>query len=167
MKLRFPESEIKAIAERYSYGLDDVELMKLKPLVQRCGYLDKEQLLEVAKWKSTRSAGHVEENEADFIKEVTSWAFKTRNERARVESLTILDGVGWPTATVILHFFHRDPYPILDYRALSSLGLNEPNQYSFSFWWTYVLYCRELANRSGVDMRTLDKALWQFSKENS
>jgi len=166
MQPRFPESEIKTIAGRYSYVRADASVMELKALVQQRGYLDKDQLKKVAQWKAPRSAGHVEDNDADFVKEVTSWAFRTANERARVESLTILDGIGWPSATVILHLFHRDPYPILDYRALSSLGLKVPNQYSFSFWWPYVLFCRELSNRNGVDMRTLDRALWQYSVEN-
>ena len=62
-------------------------------------------------------------------------------------------------------FFHRHPYPILDYRALWSLSLKLPKCYSFEFWWAYVEYCRELSSRNGVDMRTLDKALWQYSKE--
>ncbi len=36
--------------------------------------------------------------------------------------LRFLDGVEWPTASTILHFCGARPYPILDYRALWSLG---------------------------------------------
>jgi len=32
-------------------------------------------------------------------------------------------------------------------------------------WWNYTVYCRALASKAGVDMRTLDQALWQYSKE--
>ena len=78
---------------------------------------------------------------------------------------SILDGVSWPTASVILHFFHRRRYPILDFRALWSVGLEPPVQYGFNFWWDYVQYCRILARESRVDMRTLDRPLWQYSKE--
>ena len=74
--------------------------------------------------------------------------------------------MSWPTASVILHLFHRDPYPILDYRALWSVSLEVPGQYTFSFWWSYVEFCRSLAASAELDMRTLDRALWQFSKEN-
>jgi len=84
-------------------------------------------------------------------------------ERARIESLTVLDGVGWPTASVILHFFHKDLYPILDYRAQWSVSMDMPIQYKFGFWWTCVEYCREIASKADVNMRTLDKALWQYS----
>jgi hypothetical protein len=69
-------------------------------------------------------------------------------------------------ASVILHFFHENPYPILDYRAIWSVGAQVPKQYSFDTWWPYVEFCRKLARQNGVDMRTLDQALWQYSKEN-
>jgi hypothetical protein len=80
--------------------------------------------------------------------------------------LTLLDGVSWSTASVILHLFHRDPYPIHDFRALWSVSLAVPAQYSFGVWWPYVEFCRNLAASASADMRTLDKALWQYSKEN-
>ena len=31
-----------------------------------------------------------------------------KEERLRIEILTLLDGVGWPTASVILHFYHKE-----------------------------------------------------------
>ena len=93
-------------------------------------------------------------------------AFAATEERSRIELLTLLDGVSWPTASVILHLFHQDRYPLLDFRALWSIGLDVPSQYSFAFWWSYVEFCREVAQRNAIDMRTLDRALWQYSKEN-
>lgn len=69
-------------------------------------------------------------------------------------------------ASVILHLYHRERYPILDFRALWSLSVDVPAFYRFPFWWGYVEYCRELAERTGMDMRTLDRALWQYSREN-
>ncbi len=68
---------------------------------------------------------------------------------------------------MLLHFGHGDPYPILDFRALASLGVEQPSSYTFKFWWSFVLACRELAERHQVDMRTLDRALWQYSLEGS
>ena len=70
-------------------------------------------------------------------------------------------------ASVLLHFFHPDPYPIIDYRALWSLTLDQKSgYYAFEDWWIYVDACRSLSNEAGVNMRTFDRALWQFSKEN-
>ena len=164
--LRFEKNEITNIASRYQYPISETDLMALKPAVNKRGHLTKDELSTVAYWKAPRSSGHAQKNSEDYVSEITGFAFKTNSERARIESLTILDGVSWPTASVILHLFHRDPYPILDYRALWSVSLEVPGQYTFSFWWSYVEFCRSLAASAKLDMRTLDRALWQFSKEN-
>lgn len=140
--------------------------MTLKATVHQRGHLTKKDLAAVAFWKAPQSSGHAQKNSEDYVSEITGFAFKTNCERARIESLMILDGVSWPTASVILHLFHQYPYPILDYRALWSVMLKVPVMYSFGFWWPYVEFCRTLATRVSVDMRTLDRALWQYFKEN-
>lgn len=165
MKLRFPESNIQHWAERYGPQSTETGFVRLKPKVQKRGYLTKNELQKVAYWKSPRSSGHVEKNDPDHIKDITSCAFTAKSERARIRVLSCLDGVGLPTASAILHLFHKDRYPIYDFRALWSIG-ERNDDYSFSFWWDYVTFGRELADRNDIDMRTLDRALWQFSKEN-
>ena len=123
-------------------------------------------LEKIAHWKSPRSAGHVNNNTGEYVKEITGFALEAKEERSRIEILTVLSGVECPTASVILHFFHPDPYPILDYRALWSLNTEVPKQYDFSFWWSYVEACRKLAQQFGVNMRVLDRALWSYSKKH-
>jgi len=159
---------IRPLAKRYSYSQRDseAEFKRITAQVRENGRLTKDQLLTICQWKASRSAGNVEKNTPAFVECVTQFAFATSDERARIESLTLLDGVGWPTASVILHLFHKDRYPILDYRALWSVGVEVPRPLSFEFWWQYTLFCRKVADKSRVDMRTLDKALWQYSKEN-
>lgn len=166
MKLRFKERDISAIAARNQYLISEVELMEFRPSVLRRGYLLKKELEKLAYWKSPRSAGHIKGNDEDYVREISRVAFHTVSERARIEVLTVLEGVSWPTASVILHFFHKDPYPIMDFRALWSVSCNVPPQYKFDYWWMYVQFCRDLADRNAIDMRILDKALWQYSKEN-
>jgi hypothetical protein len=166
MKLRFHEKKIRYWADRYEYPKAETELIELRENVLNGKQLTKSLLRLVCRWKAPRSAGYAENNDNDFIKEITSFALNTTNERARIEVLTILDGVLWPTASVILHLFHSDRYPILDFRALWSVTAAVPAQYTFEFWRPYVEFCRDLARRNNVDMRTLDRALWQFSKEN-
>ena len=166
MKLRFPESTIREWAGRYDYPREETELLSERESIQRAGRIEKTQLELVARWKAPRSAGHVKKNRDSFIREVSAAAFATYDERARIEIFTILDGVSWPTASVILHLFHPDCYPILDFRALWSANLKVPSHYSFSFWWPYVGFCRAVASRNRVSMRTLDRAMWQYSKEN-
>ena len=165
IKLRFKEQEIGRIASRYEYAGGDDDLVRLRPSVMARRCLQKNELKRLALWKSPRSAGRIDNNTELYVKEITRFALAASTERAAIEALTLLDGVQWPTASVILHFFHRDPYPILDYRALWSMSLKAPLRYTFDFWWEYVGYCRTLAKRNRVDMRTLDKALWQYAKE--
>ena len=166
MKLRFHEKKIHYWADRYEYPRTETELIRLRKSVLTEKQVTKSQLRLVCRWKAPRSAGHVEKNDNNFVKEITGFALSTTNERARIEVLTVLDGVLWPTASVILHLFHSDRYPILDFRALWSVTVAIPVKYTFEFWWPYVEFCRGLARRNNVDMRTLDRALWQFSKEN-
>jgi hypothetical protein len=166
MKLQFHESKIAEWAGKYNYQQEDTTLRGLVPEVRKAGSLTLDQLRLVAHWKSPRSAGRVETNDAEYVRTITSFALQTKCERARIEVLTLLDGVGWPTASVILHFFHCDQYPILDFRALESVGVEVPSQYTFGFWWQYVEFCRRLADRTGHDMRTLDRALWAYSASN-
>ncbi len=166
MKLRFAESKIKHYAARYSYGRNENELLALREVVQVTGHLTKAQLRLLAQWKSPRSAPHIEKNSEEFIQEITRFALRAGEERTRIEALTLLSGVFWPTASVVLHVFHVDRYPIIDFRALWSVGTDVPKQYTFSFWHKYVEYCRTLAKRNDVNMRVLDRALWQYSSEN-
>lgn len=173
MNLRFELDEIQSLADAYCKDSPEeahrerrfLELGK-SLAQQREPALDRALLKDVARWKSPRSAHHIDGNGKEYVREVTAIALSTSCERLRIESLTLLDGVCWPTASVILHFFHRDRYPILDFRALWSVQAVEPNEYTFNFWREYVQFCREKAEQGRVDMRTLDRALWKYSEIN-
>jgi len=165
-RLRFPKSELSFFAARYQYPIQETRVISLAETIAKRGWLTKDDLRVVAQWKAPRSAGHVEGNSEEYVKEITGFAIAATNERSRIEVLTNLDGVRWPTASVILHFFHKEPYPIMDFRSLWSVSLDGPARYSFNFWWPYVEFCRFLSKDTGMDMRTLDRALWQYSKDN-
>ena len=97
----------------------------------------------------------------------TGRALDTEDEVTRMSALLDLAGVGVPTASVLLYCVFPNEYPILDVRALESLGVKPRSQYPLSFWLEYLSACRELARRHEVSIRTLDKALWQHSKERA
>jgi len=167
--LRFGPEKISDLAQEYSYGDQTSEtriVHEIGPRVRSSGFYAKSDFLELCYWKTPRTQPSCRRNDGAFIEEVTKIALGTQNERLRIETLTLLDGVSWPTASVLLHFGHREPYPILDFRALWSLEIDLPGSYDFEFWWGYVVACRDLATRYRLDMRTLDRALWQYSKEN-
>jgi hypothetical protein len=164
-RLRFPGARIQHWASRFSdSGEDDLE-SEIAPRIQRRGFLTRADFLRLCRWKTPRSRPHVERNPEGFIRAVTATALSTPDERLRIEVLTLLDGVDWPTASVILHFGHRDRYPILDVRALWTLGIEKPPAYNYDFWWGFTRACRRLAEKHACTMRTLDRALWQYSKE--
>lgn len=165
LSLRFPPKEIRILASRFP-APDDSSIIKIALNAKLRGYFSKNEFLKICRWKSPRTQPQCAENSEDYIFEITRLAFSTTHERLRIESLTLLKGVSWPTASAILHFVSKDKYPILDFRALWSLGVDKPPPYNFSVWFSYTMFCRTLARKCKVDMRTLDKALWQYSKEH-
>ncbi len=166
LKLRFSPKQIQALAGRYSYRGEDDLLQGPVPRSRKARQLTKRDLVEIGCWKSPRIRRLLEENDNKTVTETTKIALSANAEELRIEVLTVLRGVGWPVASVLLHLCHRDPYPVLDYRALWSVGVAKPPIYAFPFWWNYTEFCRQVADNAGVDMRTLDRALWQYSKEN-
>ncbi len=170
--LRFNISQIPTLAAKYVASKEytntsEVEIeSKIAPRTQRTGYFTAEDFFIVCKWKSPRTLQQCKLNSPDYIKTVTQAALSSSQEQFRIESLTLLRGVSWPTASVLLHFGSKNPYLILDFRALWSLQTAVPKVYDFPFWWSYTVYCRNLAEKASVNMRTLDRALWQFSKDN-
>lgn len=164
-KLRFDARKIADWSARYEY--DDRVPIAIAPRALARGHLLKSEFLAIAKWKSQRTRSHCAKNSPGFIESVTATAFASRDARLQIEVLTLLTGVSWPTASVLLHFYAKGPYPVLDYRALWSLShVLSQRDYTFSFWQRYTAFAVQLADQTGVSMRTLDRALWQYSKDN-
>ena len=92
-KLKFDLECVQDWSSKYEYGGQN-KVTKLVKQIRKRGYLTKSELKSVGKWKSPRSAGSIVDNERLFVKEVTRFALSTRSDRAAIESLTILDGVG-------------------------------------------------------------------------
>ena len=163
-ELQFPMEEIEELAARFP-ATDDGRLELVGTAVRARGYYTREEFIEVSAWKTVRSRPRVALNTEASVVAVTGRALATTDEGARMAALLELIGVGVPTASTLLYCAFPDRYPILDVRALESLGVKPRSQYPLSFWLGYLEACRELALRSGVSVRTLDKALWQHSRE--
>lgn len=159
MKLGFPVSALADYASRFPDGPDPF------PVAPKI-HLTKEEFLAACRWKTPRSAPLCRKNSEELVADVTRVAFsRVTGEELRIRVCTLLEGVSFPTASVLLHFFHPDPYPILDVRALWSVGVKKPVAHTFALWSQYTSFCRAIAAEAGVSMRVLDKALWQFSAE--
>lgn len=152
-ELKFDIELIEQYASRYSYGRSELEVIENAEQIKNRGYLTKKELQMIGEWKTPRSKSRIASNSEDYIKEITQIAFSTKNEKLRIEILNLLTGVSWPTASVLLHFYHTEKYPIIDFRALYSLSCEhiKPQDYRFEFWQKYTGFTREIADQAEVD----------------
>lgn len=165
-ELRFDKKDLLKFADRFDYQSDKY-IAQIGKSAKENKFLSYEEFTSICAWKTPRSKPRVESNDKEYIKEITNISFTTQSDQLRIEVLTLLNGVGWPTASAILHFCHKEEFPILDFRALYSLGLDSiPNKYKYSLWKEYTNYCKYLSKELNLDLRTIDKGLWQYSKEN-
>ncbi|MDO8558351.1 MAG: hypothetical protein Q7S09_04165 [bacterium] len=145
---------------------DKTEEDALKSILVVQRYLTKDQFVRVGIWKSPRQKKRYKSNDDVTVREITAFSFSAKTEQARLGALLALEGVSFPVASVILHFAFPERYPILDFRALWSLGWELPKSYNFRFWAKYCDKIRSIAMESSLSIRTVDKALWQYSKKN-
>ena len=165
-EIQFPPEQVPDLAARFPSG-DESDREAVGAAARARGYYRRREFLSVCAWKTPRSAPRVALNSGPAVRAVTRRALAEPDEAARMEALLTLRGVGVPTASTLLYFAFPGLYPILDVRALESLGVKPRSQYPVGFWLGYLEACRALAVQCGVSLRTLDKALWQWSKERS
>ncbi|MEK9180525.1 MAG: hypothetical protein AAB897_03880 [Patescibacteria group bacterium] len=128
--------------------------------------MDKGTFVRLGRWKTQRQIKNYLRNSDELIRLITRKALRAQDEKIRIETLMELHGVSWAVASVILHFAFPDEYPILDFRAIWSLGFKQPKSYNFNFWQEYVERFRRLCKATDLPARTVDRGLWMFSKLN-
>jgi hypothetical protein len=165
--LQFDPGEIDALAARFG-PMDESAVEAAGAAARARGFYTVGEFAFLCAWKTPRSRPLVASNSPSEVEATTRLALAPGvSDGARFAALLTLRGVGGPSASVLLHFPFPGDYPILDVRAVESLGAKAGSSYTVAFWERYVLACRTLAARHGVSLRTLDKALWQHSKERS
>jgi hypothetical protein len=162
--LQFPIKDLRKYARRFPD--QDDSILEIGKRARNRGHYTLDEFRAVCRWKTVRSTPLVALNTAEAVESATAIALSgTSTEADRMNALRSLKGVDWATASVLLHVAYPERYPILDKRALQALGVRERSTYSLRFWQAYVSEYVRLAERAGVDGRTLDQALWQWSKE--
>jgi hypothetical protein len=162
-QLLFSPDQIRGLAGRYSYPNEE-EVVADGVRAGRRGYFTCKEFLAVCAWKTPRTKQLVKRNKDETVRSTTELALSTSLEHVKLPVLSSLHGVGWPTASALLHLA-TDRYPIIDFRALWSVGFERTVPLNYDFWEQYVEFCRRLADQSGVSMRELDRALWWYSRE--
>lgn len=166
MRMTLTKEEVLRHASQYSYKSYDVVAARLEAAATR-GFMTREDLIAVAewKWRGGRTSQLAAQNTECEVQEITKVAFSATSERLKIGALLALRGVNWPMASVILHFAFSDQYPILDARAMKTVGGS--TNYTLERWIQYTELCRKSARDLGVTMRVLDRALWSADKVQS
>jgi hypothetical protein len=164
--MQVPPSELITLAERYGYGQDDDALNAGKQIAN--GDYSVANLKIIVEWKSARIAGLIEKNSAtDVAKSLRFATNKGTSEKSAMDTLCKLKGVGIPVASAILTMVYPEKYTIIDFRALEALGIKRgADEETVDYYLEYLQTCRSIAGEHRIDLRTLDRALWQWSKEH-
>lgn len=139
LTLGFPAGRVEELASSFSYPRDDGEFLEIGRRVRERGRYTREELIAVCEWKTSRSRRWVARNTDEDVKFVTGEALGSDDERTRMSTLRWLWGVDVPSASAILSFVFPEQYPILDVRALESLGHKTSRTiYPTDFWVDYL-----------------------------
>ena len=138
--------------------------MDRKNDIQKCQAMTLDELYDISYWKSRRQSKRVRNNLETDVNRITKSAFTCDNDWYKLKTLLELDGISYARASAILHLYDEGHYPIIDIYAVWSVDKNETvkNSYTKKFWDEYVPFCRGLASRNGIDMRTVDRALMHY-----
>jgi hypothetical protein len=129
-------------------------------------FLTRDDLMQVGRWKSSRSADHLERNSDQDIEELTRLALVSP-DRLKERVLCLLRGVGPPVASAILTVAYPERFTVMDVRVLEVLHTFGELRSRTPHYYDYLLRCHALAARAGCGLRALDRALWQWAKEGA
>ena len=159
---------IEKWAQRYSaFDLEkDVWIEGVISEARNIGHLTRFDLARLGRWKmGHQNKDRIKNNRNGRVERRSAASFSAKTDEERMVHMRALEGVGLSVASAFLHFpFPCDNYPIIDFRAVRSLG-KTTKVYGDSDWPAFLKECRCLTKRHEVDMRTLDRALWQFDLE--
>lgn len=165
-KLQFRVTQIRELASRYASHQDEAALKAGQCIAG--GDFCRKNLEEVFEWKTGgRGRSRLRDNSDEEIADALRLAVEAKTPRAAVAVLTGLHGVAVPVASAILTVIDPACYTIIDWRALEALGISAPNP-STEFYLAYLAKCRKIVDKNPGhcdNLRQLDRAMWQWSKE--
>ena len=148
----------------------------------RKGYLTKDEAAKLVRWKTGGMYGLVERfcenNEEDGVQRITKAAAEAQTPGAAVVALCNLRCVAVATASAFLTAQNPDSFGILDIRCWRSLRNLADDSYfdrgrrkvfSVDEFKCYTQILRDWSAHAQVKLspRIIDKALWQYDKEQS
>lgn len=167
------EREIREWAESYDEDYDESlheTEQSLHEALREQGYLTRDQLREVVRWKldnqAGRRSGYVESVGRvpdEFVRRVSEAALLVDDAKLQLETLASIPGIGSATGTVVLAFYDPETYAVGDRYIVHAL-LDEDRQMRKT---DYPKLLKELSERNpgGFDLRTVEKAYYQRYRE--
>lgn len=166
MHIPLTKEQIDYYANRYEDLEGDRQIeLSLAPAIER-GYVTKAELIVLVRWKAARVVWHAERNSDADVREITQASFGASSSLVRLKFLTILHGFSWAMASALLHFIFPKECPVLDFRAMNTVGGPPRNYEKDEVWEEYAALCCKTAKDYGISLRKLDRALWQYDLDN-
>jgi hypothetical protein len=160
--LRFPPAAIPSLAKAYIDAREEKAFSAGRRIA--FGSRGRDDLSAIIEWKTRgRGRSRLSKNSDDEIADALDLALQAKTERAAISVLLGLVGVDIPVASAVLTAIQPERFTVIDFRALFSLGINA-GTYTIGFYLEYLTACRSIA-AARVSLRTLDRALWQHSKD--
>jgi hypothetical protein len=165
-----PYRELRVLLTRHLSTEEAAETAALIRELQEArvrGYLTRNDLEKVCRWKSARAIHLIKKNSIARTRMATRRALATRSERRRFEALTTLDGVSAPMASAILTLLYPRRYGVLDIRVwqlLYATGAVTKKQsgvgFDFNNWYQFLMIIRYFAKKLHVSARDIERSLF-------
>lgn len=149
--------------------------------VRQRGHFVKAELVMIGGWRSHRAMGHLRLATEQMVESISALALDTNTAwQFRDRILCVLDGVAEPLASALLTVWDPEHFTLLDRRSVESLGtllqfgsFEEPpgcffptcGKNSLPSYLPYLEFFAVVADRIGVDYRSLDRALWKWHRD--
>jgi len=164
-KPMFNRAEALALAVAYKSDEDGPALMAGQAIAN--GDCSRLHLGTIFKWKTgDRGKSRIARNSDLEIADALGLAVAAKTPRSAVAVLVGLHGVQVPVASAILTAIRPSAYTVIDFRALEALKVATENR-SIDFYLEYLTFCIQRARDWGMPLRDFDRALWQWSKDQS
>ena len=152
-------------------SIETIQLVKELSSAKKRGYLTRQELKNICKWKSPRTIRLIEKNSYGIVKSKTQKAFKTKSERTKIEYLTSLQGVSIPMASAILMLVNPQRYGVIDIRVWQVLYQMKSVTHTasgigfrFNNWYQYLMIIRYYAKKYNVKARDIERTLFNVHK---
>ncbi len=140
--------------------------------VQKKGYLNKDEFLEICMWKSPRPKKFYLSNSGESVENILREVLSSNSEEAKMGLLTSLKGVSIAVASAILTLLNPKDYGVIDIRIWQLLyNYGEVNRnpkgqgFCIADYIDYLDILRKYAREFNVNARKIELIMFQHHKK--